>query len=129
MPLLPGHEAVAANCFEYLRHEVAQDAFDLIVLDPPAFAKSSRAVDQACRGYKDINMTAISKAAPGSIIFTFSCSQNVSKDLFRKVIFGAAADTGRTVRILYQLSQPADHPINIYHPESEYLKGLVLFVE
>ncbi len=122
------HVSVAADCFDYLK-EMPENEFDLIVLDPPAFAKSARAVDNASRGYKQINMRAFQKIKPGGILFTFSCSQNISKELFQKIVFGAAADARRNVRIIHQLHQPCDHPINIYHPEGEYLKGLVLWVE
>ena len=108
---------------------MADNDYDIIVLDPPAFAKHKRAVDNAARGYKQINMRAIQKIKPGGMLFTFSCSQNISKELFQKIIFGAAADARRNVRIVYQLHQSADHPINIFHPEGEYLKGLVLWVE
>jgi 23S rRNA (cytosine1962-C5)-methyltransferase len=121
------HQSIAADCFDYLRH--ANEPYDVMVLDPPAFAKNARAVPNASRGYKDLNMTAFKKIQPGGILFTFSCSQNIDKDLFRKIIFSAAADAGRNVRILHQLTQPADHPVNIFHPEGEYLKGLVLHVE
>jgi 23S rRNA (cytosine1962-C5)-methyltransferase len=101
----------------------------LIVLDPPAFAKHLSAVKNAAQGYQRLNREAFIKIKPNSILFTFSCSQVIDKDLFRKVVFSAAAQANRNVRILHQLSQPADHPINIYHPEGEYLKGLVLFIE
>ena len=120
------HRSTVADCFAYLKQTT--QPYDLMVLDPPAFAKNARTVPNAARGYKEINLWAIRKVAPGGLIFTFSCSQHVDRDLFRKIVFGAAADAGRHVRILYQLSQPADHPINIYHPEGEYLKGLVLYV-
>lgn len=120
------HQTIAADCFEFLRED---HTYDLIVLDPPAFAKHARAVRNAAHGYKDINLNAMHRLAPGGLLFTFSCSQNIDRDLFRKIVFGAAADAGRRVRVLYQLSQPPDHPINIYHPEGEYLKGLVLHVE
>ena len=120
------HQTIAADCFEFLREE---RQYDLIVLDPPAFAKSAKAVRNAAHGYKDINLNAFKRLTPGGLLATFSCSQNVDRDLFRKIVFGAAADAGRRVRILYQLSQPPDHPVNIYHPEGEYLKGLVLHVE
>jgi 23S rRNA (cytosine1962-C5)-methyltransferase len=122
------HEAISGDCFNYLK-EMPSDFYDIIVLDPPAFAKHSRAVDNAAKGYKQINMKAIEKIRTGGLIFTFSCSQHISKDLFQKIIFGSAADVKRNVRIIEQLHQPADHPINIYHPEGEYLKGLVLWVE
>ncbi len=120
--------SIAADCFDYLR-EMESGKFDVIVLDPPAFAKHARAVPQASRGYKDINMLAIQKIKPGGIIFTFSCSKNIDTVLFRKIVFGAGADAKRSVRIIHQLTQGIDHPINIYHPEGEYLKGLVLYVE
>lgn len=120
------HEAVAADCFEYLRKTSAD--FDVIVLDPPAFCKDIRSVPQASRGYKDINMSAMKMIRSGGLLFTFSCSQHISRDLFQKIVFGAAADTGKKVRILHNLSQGPDHPINIYHPEGDYLKGLVLEV-
>jgi 23S rRNA (cytosine1962-C5)-methyltransferase len=121
------HQSIAADCFDYLRHTTEE--YDVIVLDPPAFAKNARAVPNASRGYKDLNMTAFKKMPSGGILFTFSCSQNIDRDLFRKIIFSAAADAGRNVRILHQLTQPVDHPVNIFHPEGEYLKGLVLYVE
>lgn len=120
--------SMAADCFDYLR-AMESGKFDVIVLDPPAFAKHARAVPQASRGYKDINMLAIQKIKPGGIIFTFSCSKNIDTVLFRKIVFGAGADAKRSVRIIHQLTQGIDHPINIYHPEGEYLKGLVLYVE
>ncbi len=122
------HKGFAVDCFDYLK-DMPENEYDLIVLDPPAFAKNARAIDNASRGYKQINMRAFKKIRPGGILFTFSCSQNISKDLFQKIVFGAAADVGRNVRIIHQLHQPADHPVNIYHPEGEYLKGLVLWVE
>lgn len=121
------HEGITADCFDYLKEN--QDLFDVIVLDPPAFAKSAKAVANASRGYKEINLAAFKRIAPNGILFTFSCSQNIDKKLFRQIVFAAAADSGRNVRILHQLTQPTDHPINIYHPEGEYLKGLVLYVE
>lgn len=122
------HAAIAEDCFEFLKAMPANH-YDLIVLDPPAFAKTARAVDNATRGYKQINMRAFQKIKPGGLLFTFSCSQNISKELFQKIVFGAAADARRNVRIIHQLHQPCDHPINIFHPEGEYLKGLVLWVE
>jgi 23S rRNA (cytosine1962-C5)-methyltransferase len=122
------HKGIAKDCFEYLR-AIEKDLYDLIVLDPPAFAKNKHSVDKAARGYKDINLKAMEKIKPGGLLFTFSCSQHISKDLFQKIIFGAAADAGRNVRIVKQLHQPADHPVNIFHPEGEYLKGLLLWVE
>ncbi len=121
-------EFVKEDCFKYLR-EMEKGRYDLIILDPPAFAKNKNAVNQATRGYKDINLAAFKKAAPGALMFTYSCSQHIDKDLFRKVVFGAARDSGRNVRVIKQLSQSGDHPINIYHPEGEYLKGLMLHIE
>jgi len=122
------HKGIAKDCFDYLK-EMPANEYDIIVLDPPAFAKNARAVENASRGYKQINMRGFQKVKPGGLVFTFSCSQNIDKDLFQKIVFGAAADARRNVRIVHQLHQPADHPINIFHPEGEYLKGLVLFVE
>ena len=122
------HEAFAQDGFKFL-DEMERGAYDLIVLDPPAFAKHRSAVRNALTGYRRINMRAMEKIAPGGILFTFSCSQAVNKEQFRLAVFSAAAQAGRRVRILHQLTQPADHPINIYHPEGEYLKGLVLHVE
>ena len=121
------HEAVAADAVEYLKH--IGDKYDLIILDPPAFAKHHKVLGNAMQGYKRINARAMAQIKSGGILFTFSCSQAVSKELFRTTVFSAAAIAGRKVRILHQLTQPADHPINIYHPEGEYLKGLVLYVE
>ena len=121
------HEAVAADAVEYLKHIGGR--YDLIILDPPAFAKHHKVLGNALQGYKRINARAIAQIKSGGILFTFSCSQAVSKELFRTTVFSAAAIAGRNVRILHQLAQPADHPINIYHPEGEYLKGLVLYVE
>ena len=123
------HSAIAADCFEYLRQEDTGEAFDIIVLDPPAFAKNARSVPNASRGYKDLNLLAMQQIKPGGLLMTYSCSQNISKDLFQKIVFGAAADAGRNVRIIQHLGQPHDHPVNIFHPESEYLKGLLLWVE
>ncbi len=121
------HSEVAADAVEYLRNIGSK--YDLIILDPPAFAKHHKVLGNAMQGYKRLNARAISQIKPGGILFTFSCSQAVSKELFRTTVFSAAAIAGRKVRILHQLTQPADHPINIYHPEGEYLKGLVLYVE
>lgn len=121
------HEAFVADGFEYLKD--IQDKYDLIILDPPAFAKHRNTLPQALKGYKRINTRAFEQIRNGGILFTFSCSQVVSKDKFREAVFSAAAIAGRKVRILHQLTQPTDHPVNIYHPESEYLKGLVLYVE
>ncbi len=121
------HEAIAADAFKYL--DDIKDKYDLIILDPPAFAKHHNVINNALQGYKKLNAKAFEQIKPGGIIFTFSCSQVVNKDAFRKAVFSAAARSGRNVRILNQLTQPADHPVNIYHPEGEYLKGLVLYVE
>ena len=129
-PSATNHTAVAADAFEYLTAQKAQGrTYDLIILDPPAFAKHRDAVKNALRGYQRINAKAIEMIRPGGILFTFSCSQAVDKEAFRLAVFSAAAQVGRKVRILHQLHQPQDHPINIYHPEGEYLKGLVLYVE
>ena len=121
------HDAFAEDAFRYLQR--AGNDYDLIVLDPPAFAKHKEALRNALKGYTRLNTIAFEKIKPGGIVFTFSCSQAVNKDQFRLAVFTAAAQSGRHVRILHQLHQPADHPINIYHPEGEYLKGLVLQVE
>jgi 23S rRNA (cytosine1962-C5)-methyltransferase len=121
------HQAIAADAFKYL--EEIKNQYDLIILDPPAFAKHQNVLHNALQGYKRLNQQALEKIQPGGILFTFSCSQVVSKENFRKSVFVAAANAKRNVRILYQLSQPTDHPVNIYHPEGEYLKGLVLYVE
>lgn len=127
-PSDPRHKASADDAFKFLANmEKAQ--YDLIVLDPPAFAKHRGAIKNALQGYKRLNAVAFDKISKGGILFTFSCSQVISKDAFRLAVFSAAAQSGRNVRILHQLTQPADHPINIYHPEGEYLKGLVLYVE
>lgn len=126
-PSDPRHEAYAEDAFKYL--DRMGDQYDLIILDPPAFAKHRDALRNALRGYTRINAKAFEKIKPGGILFTFSCSQAVNKDQFRLAVFTAAAQSGRNVKILHQLHQPADHPINIYHPEGEYLKGLVLYVE
>lgn len=121
------HQAFCEDAFKYL--EESGDQYDLIILDPPAFAKHRGALHNALKGYTRLNNKAFQKIQPGGILFTFSCSQVVTKDNFRNAVFTAAALAGRNVRILHQLHQPADHPINIYHPEGEYLKGLVLYVE
>lgn len=118
------HKAYAEDAFKFL--DKADDTYDLIVLDPPAFAKHKEAVRNALKGYTRLNLQAMRKIKCGGILFTFSCSQAISKDQFRLAVFTAAAQSGRYVRILHQLHQPADHPVNIYHPEGEYLKGLVL---
>ena len=120
------HQSFEEDAFIFL--EKMDEKYDLIILDPPAFAKHKNVVRNALQGYRKLNTLALKKIKPGGIIFTFSCSQIVSKHDFRLTAFSAAAQTGRAVRILHQLSQPADHPINIYHPEGEYLKGLVLQV-
>jgi len=122
------HTAYAEDAFKFL-DQMEDGAYDLIILDPPAFAKHRDALRNALQGYRKINVKALEKIRPGGILFTFSCSQAVNKDQFRTSVFTAAAMTGRSVRILHQLTQPADHPVNIYHPEGEYLKGLVLYVE
>lgn len=145
----PRHGAFAADAFAFLGNpqrftnpdsDETQDQsdeaqvteafpYDLVILDPPAFAKHKKVLHNALRGYQKLNAKALEKMPSGSILFTFSCSQVVTKDDFRCAVFSAAAQTGRRVRVLYQLHQPADHPVNIYHPEGEYLKGLVLYVE
>ncbi len=122
------HEAFAVDAFKYLA-DMPSGAYDLVVLDPPAFAKHRSAIRNALRGYQRLNAKAMEKMPSGSILFTFSCSQAITKEQFRLAVFSAAAQTGRRVRILHQLTQPADHPVNIYHPEGEYLKGLVLYIE
>ena len=121
------HQAFAEDAFKFL--DRMGDQYDLIILDPPAFAKHRDALRNALRGYTKLNAKAFEKIRPGGILFTFSCSQVVSKQDFRNAVFTAAAQSGRSVRILHQLTQPGDHPVNIYHPEGEYLKGLVLYVE
>ncbi len=122
------HREIVADALNYVRN-MQSDEYDLIVLDPPAFAKHRGALDNALQAYKRLNAAAISKAPKGTILFTFSCSQAVSREQFRRAVFSGAAIAGRSVRILHFLSQPADHPISIYHPEGEYLKGLVLYIE
>lgn len=121
------HQAFCEDAFKYLDAEAHK--YDLIVLDPPAFAKHRAALRNALKGYTRLNVKGFQKIKPGGLLFTFSCSQIVTKDNFRNAVFTAAAQANRKVRILHQLHQPADHPINIYHPEGEYLKGLVLYVE
>lgn len=121
------HESFCDDAFKYLDEN--DKKYDLIVLDPPAFAKHRMALHNALKGYTKLNTKGMQRIKPGGILFTFSCSQAVSKDNFRNAVFTAAAQAGRNVRILHQLHQPADHPVNIYHPEGEYLKGLVLYVE
>lgn len=122
------HRSEATDAFKFLQN-MDSNAYDLIILDPPAFAKHHSAVRNALQGYRRLNARAIEKIAPGGILFTFSCSQAVSREQFRLAVFSAAAQCRRRVRILHQLTQPADHPVNIYHPEGEYLKGLVLYIE
>ena len=121
------HQAFAEDAFKFL--DRMGDQYDLLILDPPAFAKHRDALRNALRGYTKLNAKAFEKIRPGGILFTFSCSQVVNKQDFRNAVFTAAAQSGRSVRILHQLTQPGDHPVNIYHPEGEYLKGLVLYVE
>lgn len=123
----PRHEAYCEDAFRFL--EEKKDKYDIVVLDPPAFAKHRAALHNALKGYIRLNAKGIRLVKEGGLLFTFSCSQVVSKDQFRSAVFTAAAQSGRKVRIIHQLHQPADHPINIYHPEGEYLKGLVLYVE
>ena len=121
------HEAYVEDAFKFL--DKSKDKYDLIVLDPPAFAKHKKVLNNAIKGYKRLNRKGFEVIKPGGIMFTFSCSQVISKETFRQTVFTAAANTGRKIRVLHQLEQPADHPVNIYHPEGEYLKGLVLYVE
>lgn len=121
------HEAYAEDAFKFLN--TIDNKYDLIILDPPAFAKHRNAIKNALIGYRKLNAKAFEKIRPGGILFTFSCSQAINKEQFRLAVFSAAAMSKRKVRILHQLTQPADHPINIYHPEGEYLKGLILYVE
>ena len=123
------HEAFAEDAFKFMEKPPIVSPYDLIILDPPAFAKHKDALHNALRGYTKLNAKAFEMIQPGGILFTFSCSQAVDKDHFRTAVFTAAAMARRKVRILHQLHQPADHPVNIYHPEGEYLKGLVLYVE
>lgn len=122
------HESFVFDVFDFLK-QAPENLYDIVILDPPAFAKHARAVDNAAKGYKNLNKLGFQKVKSGGLVFTYSCSQHIDKDLFRKIVFSAAAETGRNVRILEQLSQPEDHPINIYHPEGEYLKGLLLEVD
>ncbi|MCF0219734.1 MAG: class I SAM-dependent rRNA methyltransferase [Muribaculaceae bacterium] len=131
------HSSSAEDAFRYLEglpefdqaNPADKPRYDVIILDPPAFAKHRSAIRNALRGYQRLNALGISRVQPGGIVFTFSCSQAITREQFRLAVFSAAAQTGRRVRILHQLTQPADHPVNIYHPEGEYLKGLVLYVE
>lgn len=124
----PRHKTHAVDAFKFLA-EMEKDAYDLIILDPPAFAKHRSALKNGLIGYRKLNAKAFEKIKPGGILFTFSCSQVVTREMFRLAVFTAAAQSGRKVRILHQLTQPADHPVDISHPEGEYLKGLVLYVE
>lgn len=121
------HKGITADAFEFFK-QLPLD-YDIMVLDPPAFAKHQGALSNAREAYRRLNKLAFDSIKPGGIIFTFSCSQVITKDIFRTAVFSAAAQSGRTVRILHQLTQPADHPVNLFHPETEYLKGLVLYVE
>ena len=122
------HSSFCADAMEFLGG-TEEGKYDLMIVDPPAFAKHRGAVRNALRAYQRLNAKAISKVAPGGFVFTFSCSQVVDKEMFALAVFSAAADSGRRVRILDRLNQPADHAVNIYHPEGEYLKGLLLYVE
>jgi 23S rRNA (cytosine1962-C5)-methyltransferase len=126
--LLGDHILVKADCFEYLR-TIQRDEFNVIILDPPAFAKTEKAVMRASRGYKDINLVAFKAIASGGLVLTFSCSQHIEMDLFKKIIFAAAKDSGREVKIIKELGQGFDHPVSVYCPQSSYLKGLALYVE
>lgn len=121
------HKGIKADCFEFLKSMDAD--YDLIILDPPAFAKSKAHVEKAARGYKEINLSALRKMASRGLLATFSCSQHIDRQLFQQIVFSAAVDSGRQIRIVQMLDQPADHPINIFHPESAYLKGLLLLVD
>ncbi len=123
----PRHEAFVADAFDFMRD--IKDKYDLIILDPPAFAKHRGALRQALQAYKRLNAKAFEQIRNGGFVFTFSCSQVVGKEQFREAVFSGAAISGRSVKILEQLNQPADHPVNIYHPEGEYLKGLILYVD
>lgn len=122
------HRTFAVDAFKFLG-DMEKDSYDLIILDPPAFAKHRSALKNGLNGYRKLNYKAFEKIKPGGILFTFSCSQVVTREMFRLAVFSAAARSGRKVRILHQLTQPADHPVDIAHPEGEYLKGLVLYVE
>jgi len=121
------HESICIDVFNYFRD--TDELFDVIILDPPAFAKHKSALHNALQAYKRLNATALSKLKPGGVLFTFSCSQVVNRDQFRNAVFSGGVIANRKLSILHQLTQPADHPINIYHPEGEYLKGLVLYAE
>ena len=122
------HNSYCTDALDFMR-EVAEDKYDIIIVDPPAFAKHRGALNNALRAYKRLNAMAISKVKSGGLVFTYSCSQVVDKEAFALAIFSAAAQSGRSVKILDRLNQPADHSVNIYHPEGEYLKGLLLYIE
>ena len=122
------HTSIVADAMEYMK-DLKKEKYDIIILDPPAFAKHKKVLKNAIKGYKKLNKRGFEVVKPGGIIFTFSCSQVISKETFRQTVFTAAANVGRKVRVLHQLEQPTDHPVSIYHPEGEYLKGLVLYVE
>jgi len=121
------HRSFSSDAFTYMSN--IKDMYDVIIIDPPAFAKHQDAIGNALQGYKRLNAKAIEQIRRGGVLFTFSCSQVVSKENFRKSVFAAAANTGRNARILHQLAQPPDHPVSIYHPEGEYLKGLVVYID
>ena len=121
------HTSIVADAMDYIKNVDAD--YDIIILDPPAFAKHMNARHKAIQGYKRLNARAIEQIKPGGIIFTFSCSQVISKELFRNTLLSAGINAGRKIKILHQLHQPSDHPVNIFHPESEYLKGLVIQVD
>jgi 23S rRNA (cytosine1962-C5)-methyltransferase len=122
------HQSFTEDCFDFLK-KAPNDLYDIIILDPPAFAKNKKSLVNASRGYISLNELGFRKVKSGGLVFTFSCSGSVDRDLFRKIVFTAAYESGRNIRIIHQLTQPLDHPVNIYHPEGEYLKGLVLYVE
>lgn len=126
-PQTANHKGIVDDAFKFLENDEIN--YDIVVLDPPAFAKHQKVLNRALQGYKRINQKVLEKIPKGGLLFTFSCSQAVSKENFRKSVFVASVNAGRKVRILHQLSQPTDHPVNVFHPESEYLKGLVLFIE
>lgn len=124
---LKNHQAITSDTLDYLKENTID--YDVIILDPPAYAKNQKAKHNAVQGYKRLNALALKQIKPGGILFTFSCSQAVNRKLFYDTITAAAIEVGRNIRVLHHLSQPADHPVNIFHPEGEYLKGLVLYVE